>query len=79
MKLIKINDDLFIAVDDSKIQKGDYYVNVNDNFIAQCQSNDHAEKLNFTGRNKKITHSTYSLEEIEGVPIFNKVKPIELP
>jgi hypothetical protein len=61
MKLIKLNTDHYVVVDDSEIKEGDYYVRTDTNLIFSTLkgSNPHIiEKYC-----KKITHSTQPLSE----------------
>jgi hypothetical protein len=75
MKLIKINTDHYIIVDDSEIRKGDYWCNIhlNSYYIdtkAPEASGRFAMNSNAIFINpKKITHSTQPLEE--GTTIHN--------
>ena len=76
-KLIKINTDHYVIVDDSEIKEGDYVLSKLNEIIV-------------FGRNytpsfyKKITHSTQPLEEVrfllrnEGKAYFNKIQELSL-
>jgi hypothetical protein len=52
-KLIKLQDK-FMLVNDEEIKEGDTYVYLNDGFTGLCKSQDHADKLNFTKRNRVV-------------------------
>lgn len=83
MRLIKLNTEHFIIVDDSEIKEGDWYYHPNNSV------NQYGEReIEFMGYDekktcKKITHSTQPLEHltIPGTyngPVWNKVKQIYL-
>jgi len=90
MKLIKINPDHYIIVDDSEIKEGDwYYWEITKTIqIAKLDSLNRLPK-NSDG-SKKITHSTKPLEDIPvygeksiDIPLytvrgFTKIKPLNL-
>jgi hypothetical protein len=90
MKLIKINPDYYIIVDDSEIKEGDwYYWEITKTIqIAKLDSLNRLPK-NSDG-SKKITHSTKPLEDIPvygeksiDIPLytvrgFTKIKPLNL-
>lgn len=74
MKLIKLQQDHYIIVDDSKIQEGDWMYLQQGNTpstkqgeIARCEFAD-ANNLGVIW--KKITHSTQPLDTINGFPAF---------
>lgn len=67
MKLIKLNTDHYIIVDDSEIKEGDWCCNIQRPYIKQCQDFD---VIYYNKRNdvfKKITHST---QPLESVPLY---------
>lgn len=58
MKLIKINTDHYVVVDDSEIKEGDYFLSGNNNILHYAKGYT-PEDTNDRGLNcKKITHST---------------------
>lgn len=61
MKLIKINTDHYVVVDDSEIKEGDYFLSGNNNILHYAKGYT-PEDTNDRGLNcKKITHSTQKL------------------
>lgn len=59
MKLIKINTDHYIIVDDSEIKEGDYHFDFDKNEIDTWKGNLYSNRL----KCKKITHSTQPLSD----------------
>ena len=77
MKLIKINTDHYVIVDDSEIKEGDYHFDFDKNDIDTWKGNLYSNRL----KCKKITHSTQPLEvkiTDEGIhlPDWSKVKAL---
>lgn len=60
MKLIKINKDHYVVVDDSEIQEGDWLLDTTDNTIWGCYKD---MSISLFPECKKITHSTQPLEK----------------
>lgn len=58
MKLIKINTDHYIIVDNSEIKEGDYHFDFDKNEIDTWKGNLYSNRL----KCKKITHSTQPFE-----------------
>ena len=78
MKLIKINTDHYVVVDDSEIKEGDWYVNNKVIFRADDVF-DEGNNPNQRSNNKKITHSTQPLEyDEDNTYTYDKVKYIPL-
>lgn len=76
MKLIKINPDHYIIVDDSEIREGDWFINETNN-IEQGIGNYPYKSL--SPECKKITHSTQPLEYSPKIgKYWNKVQPVSL-
>lgn len=74
MKLIKINIDHYVVVDDSQIKDGDWLLDTTDNTIWYC----HKDMPSLFPECKKITHSTQPLEYEDNTYTYDKVKYIPL-
>lgn len=76
MKIIKINTDHYVVVDDSEIKEGDWLLDITDNTIWDC----HKDMPNsLFPECKKITHSTQPLEyDEDNTYTYDKVKYIPL-
>jgi len=73
MKLIKINTDYYIIVDDSEIKEGNWLYSFDNGIIVQANRSlaDIINSKSLNGRGyAKITHSTQSLEWFGGEIIF---------
>ncbi len=92
-KLIKLNDQHYIIVNDSEIKEGDWVCNIQKPYIKQCQDIDvdYYNKRNDVF--KKITHSTEPLEYKYGSQkhgfnmgvmssdiklVYDQIKPLDL-
>ena len=76
MKLIKINPDHYIIVDDSEIKEGDWFINETNN-IEQGIGNYPYKSL--SPECKKITNSTQPLEYSPKIgKYWNKVQPVSI-
>ena len=82
MKLVKINKNHYVVVDDSEIKDGDYFLNENNTIEGYIDN--YPFKI-LSPKCKKITHSTEPLEYIGhhvtmGWQLgFDKIKPLTLP
>lgn len=65
MKLIKINTDHYVVVDNSEIKEGDWYVGLHNKVVKATDGKHYAaEALRLNGKSVcKITHSTQPLSE----------------
>lgn len=64
MKLIKLNEEHYIIVDDSAIKEGDMFINEHNQISVCVKSLEKYLKNNTTNTIKKVTHSTKPLEDI---------------
>ena len=79
MKLIKINTDHYVVVDDSEIKEGDYCLMFDDygNLFLGNQPQQYLGEQAGHHLNKglrKITHSTQPLESVTNYRVFDKIK-----
>lgn len=70
MKLIKLNEEHYVIVDDSEIKEGDFVVALDTNVAFQATARD-VEKpiIQFKQHYKKITHSTRSLKGVKNISV----------
>ena len=82
-KLIKLNDQHYIIVDDSEIKVGDWYLTFMNNKIIGEPRKCSDDSYNFSNC-KKITHSTQPLEQYYGATdgslpfVYHKIKQLSL-
>jgi hypothetical protein len=77
-KLIKINEDHYIVVDDAEIEKGDFVYCSREGFEPILQQEVNPEGVNKDTCMLKITHSTQPLEGDDFTSWFDYIKPLSL-